>query len=65
VKVPKKNFKVGDLVKNTYPGAVRRGKLGMVWKIEPVLGDRGVRYENPVEYHRLGGACLEVISESR
>ena len=60
-----RNFRVGDLVVNTYIGAVLQGKLGMVWKIEPVLGDIFVRYENPVEYHRLGGACLEVISESR
>ena len=60
-----KNFRIGDLVVNTYIGAVRRGKLGMVWKIEPVLGDIVIRYENPVEYHRLTGACLEVISASR
>ena len=64
MKVPKKNFKVGDLVINTYIGAVRRGKLGMVWKIDH-LGDIVVRYENPAEYHRLGGDCLEVISASR
>jgi hypothetical protein len=36
----------------------------MVWKIDH-LGDIVVRYENPEEYHRLGGACLEVISASR
>ena len=58
-------MKIGDLVVNTYVGAVLRGKLGMVWKIEPVLGDIVVRYENPVEYHRLTGECLEVLSESR
>ena len=56
--------KVGDLVVNTYIGAVLRGKLGMVWKIDH-LGDIVVRYENPEEYHRLGGDCLEVISASR
>ena len=60
-----RNFRVGDLVINTYIGAVLQGKLAMVWKIEPVLGDIVVRYENPVEYHRLTGACLELISASR
>ena len=59
------NFRVGDLVINTYIGAVRQGKLAMVWKIESVLGDIVVRYENPVEYHRLTGACLEIVSASR
>ena len=59
------NFRIGDLVVNTYIGAVRQGKLAMVWKIEPVLGDIVVRYENPVEYHRLVGDCLEVVSASR
>ena len=65
MKVPKKYFRIGDLVVNTYIGSVRHGKLGMVWKIEPVLGDIFVRYENPVEYHRLTGACLEIVSASR
>ena len=58
------NFRVGDLVVNTYIGAVRQGKLAMVWKIDH-LGDIVVRYENPVEYHRLVGDCLEVVSASR
>ena len=60
-----RNFKIGDLVVNTYIGAVRQGKLGMVWKIETLFGDIVVRYENPVEYHRLTGDCLEVVSASR
>lgn len=64
MKVPKKNFKIGDLVVNTYIGAVLRGKLGMVVKFDH-LGDIVVRYENPVAYHRLGGDCLEVVSASR
>ena len=60
-----RNFRVGALVINTYIGAVLQGKLAMVWKIEPVLGDIVIRYENPVEYHRLTGDCLEIVSASR
>jgi hypothetical protein len=57
----KKGFRVGDLVINTYIGAVLRGKVGIVVGFDH-LGDVVVRYGN--QDHRLTGKCLEVISEA-
>jgi len=58
----RKNFRVGDLVVNTYIGAVLRGKVGIVVGFDH-LGDVVVRYGN--QDHRLTGNCLEVVSEAR
>ena len=58
----KNGFKVGDLVMNTYIGAVLRGKVGIVVGFDR-LGDVVVRYGN--QDHRLTGNCLEVVSEAR
>jgi len=62
VKDYKKGFRVGDLVINTYIGAVLRGKVGIVVGFDR-LGDVVVRYGN--QDHRLTGNCLEVVSEAR
>ena len=58
----KRNFRIGDLVVNTYIGAVLRGKIGIVVGFDR-LGDLVVRYGN--QDHRLTGNCLEVVSEAR
>ena len=55
-------MKVGDLVVNTYTGAVMKGIPGLVVHINR-WGDVTVMYEN--ESQRVTEACLEVISENR
>jgi hypothetical protein len=55
-------MKVGDLVVNTYVGAVLRGKLGLVVGLSR-YGCVLVMYGNQVQ--PLGKDCLEVVSESR
>ena len=58
-------MKVGDLVINTYIGAVIRGKVGLVIGLER-FGEVLVIYgDRPGFVHRLGEDCLEVINESR
>ncbi len=55
-------MKVGDLVVNTYIGAVLRGKLGLVVGFSR-YGGVLVMYGNRIQ--PLAKGCLEVISESR
>ena len=58
----KKNFRVGDLVMNTYPYTSLHGQVGLVMGIDR-LGDVQVMYNKQV--YRLVSTCLEVVSEAR
>jgi L-serine deaminase len=55
-------MKVGDLVENTYIGAVERGKLGLVVGFDIAGGNAVLVRYNDGTVRCVTAACLKVVS---